>query len=141
MAGTPEQVWQVLTDFPEHAVWNPLFASISGTARVGERLKVVMRKGDGTGFSFTPILLNAEAGRLLRWKGKLLVTGLMDGTHEFELTPIGVGRTRLDHREAFGGLLVPFLGKVFRETHAGFVAFDAALAKRVATVYSLKVGV
>jgi hypothetical protein len=141
MAGTPDQVWRVLTDFPAHAEWNPFFASVVGEARVGSTLVVTARKGEGTGFTFRPKVLSADPARLLKWKGSIVVPGLFDGIHEFELTSTSATSTRFDHRESFRGLLVPFLGKMIADAHVGFAALDAALAKRVADVFSLKVGV
>ena len=101
---------------------------------MGESLKVIARKDDGTpGMSFTPTVLEVDPGRLLRWKGKLLVAGIFDGEHIFELLDLGNGRTRLVHSENFGGVLIPLMGKVLTETEAGFVDFNEALVSEVAT--------
>lgn len=131
---TPEEVWDVLVDFESHERWNPFFAQIEGRPIVGESLKVIARKDDGTpGMSFTPTVLEVDPGRLLRWKGKLLVAGIFDGEHIFELLDLGNGRTRLVHSENFGGVLIPLMGKVLTETEAGFVDFNEALVSEVAT--------
>jgi hypothetical protein len=127
-------VWAVLTDFARHEQWNPFFASIAGEARAGETLTVVARKGEGTGMTFRPTVLVAD-GSTLRWKGKLGWGGIFDGVHEFVLSELADGRTRLEHSERFTGVLVPFLGRMLRETRDGFVAFNDALAARVAQVY------
>ncbi len=130
---TVGEVWAVLTDFPGHAEWNPFFAQISGVPAVGETLKVVARKGDSTGMTFRPKVLVAD-GSTLRWLGKLGIRGIFDGAHEFTLSELPGGRTRLVHAEQFTGVLVPFLGKVLRDTHKGFEAFNVAIAERVAKV-------
>ncbi len=127
------EVWGVITDFPAHAEWNPFFASIDGEASVGEVLTVVARKGEGTGMTFRPTVLVAD-GSTLRWLGKIPPGGLFNGQHEFKLTELPDGRTRLDHSERFTGILIPFMGKMLKETEAGFVAFNEALADRVAKV-------
>lgn len=127
-----EEVWATLIDFPSHERWNPFFARIEGSATVGEKISIVARKSDGgEGMGFTPTILEVEAGRVLRWKGKLLVKGIFDGEHVFELVDIGDGRTRLNHGENFGGILIPFMGKVLKETEEGFRAFNEALAVEV----------
>ena len=129
----PDLVWSVLTDFPAHAEWNPFFASISGTPAVGEQLRVVARKDDGSeGMVFRATVLDADPGVRLRWKGRLVLPGLFDGTHDFRLEPLADGRTRLHHGEEFRGLLVPLLGGVVRDAEAGFGEFNRALAERVA---------
>jgi hypothetical protein len=49
---TPERVWEVLTDFAAYPQWNP-FMEITGTPRVGERLKVRLQPSGGRGMTFT----------------------------------------------------------------------------------------
>lgn len=128
----PDQVWAVLVDFPSHEHWNPFFASIVGEPFVGTTLRIAARKDDGSeGIVFRPEVLDAEPGQRLRWKGKLFMRGLFDGTHDFRLEPIEGGRTRLRHGEEFRGILVPLLGGVLRDTEEGFHQFNQALANRI----------
>lgn len=132
----PEEVWDHLVDFPAHADWNPFFASIEGQPIVGTSLRVTARKadapeGDDLGMVFKPVVLVADRGRELRWRGKLAFGGLFDGTHFFVLTENADGTTTLEHGEEFRGILIPFVGKVLRETEEGFVAFNDAIKRRV----------
>jgi hypothetical protein len=47
------------------------------------------------------------------------------------LTPLENGRTRLDHWERFGGLLLPIArGMVYEDTVRSFHSLNAALAQR-----------
>ena len=130
---TPEEIWDVLTDFPAHEKWNPFFARIVGEATVGTTIKITARKdAGGDGMSFSPTVLEADPGRMLRWKGKFLVNRLFDGEHSFELTDLGDGRTRLDHGEKFSGILIRLMGKVLTQTEVGFTNLNTALADEVA---------
>ena len=132
IAADPQAVWDVLVDFPSHADWNPFFAAVEGDAVAGETLRISARKDDGSeGISFRPVVLDAEPGRRLRWKGKLLVRGLFDGTHDFRLEALDGERTRLHHSEEFRGVLVPLFGRILRDTEVGFRDFNEALAGRV----------
>ena len=131
---TPLHVWQHLVDFDGHHEWNPFFISIEGEPIVGSKLAVTARgtKGwDSNGMTFKPTVLVATEGKELRWKGKLAFGGLFDGTHSFVLTDQGDGTTLLEHGEEFRGILIPFMGKMLRETEEGFMAFNQALKKRV----------
>lgn len=128
-------VWRQLVDFESHADWNPFFASITGQPVVGEQLTVVARKNldnsdPATGMTFRPEVLVAEPGVELRWRGKLAIGGLFDGTHYFVLTDRGDGTTALEHGEEFRGILIPFMGRVLRQTEVGFLAFNEALKAR-----------
>ena len=129
----PEEVWDVLVDFPSHSRWNPFFAQIEGEATAGNVIAIKARKDDGSeGMGFTPMVLEVEPAVLLRWKGKLLVNGIFDGEHIFELESISGGRTRLQHSENFGGILIPLMGKVLAQTEQGFHDFNRALADEIA---------
>jgi len=129
---TPQEVWEVLIDFDSHERWNPFFARINGSPSVGEQIGITARKPDGSGgVKFSPTILEVEPAVRLRWKGKLLVKGLFDGEHIYELAALPDGGTRFDHSENFSGVLIPLMGKVLADTEAGFNAFNAALADEV----------
>lgn len=126
------QVWASLVDFPTHKTWNPLFASIQGHARAGEVLRVAARKDDGReGMIFRPKVLEAIPGQCLRWRGSLLVRGLFDGEHHFELHEQADQSTQLIHKERFSGLLVPLMGSLLAKTKQGFEQFNQALSQQV----------
>jgi len=74
------------------------------------------------------VLLRLDAA--FEWLGRLVLPGLFDGRHRFELVPDGDG-TRLVHTERFTGLLVPLLKKSLdTKTIAGFRAMNTALKAR-----------
>jgi len=127
---SPTDVWHHLVDFAAHEEWNPFFASIEGEPITGSTIVITARKGEGTGMTFKPTILVADTDRELRWLGKLGFGHLFDGEHYFVLTDNGDGSTTFDHGENFSGILIPFMGKVLRETEAGFVALNEALKHR-----------
>jgi hypothetical protein len=81
--------------------------------------------------TFRPIILALQPEAELRWLGRLMLPGIFDGEHQFQLEPIGEARTRLIHRETFSGLLVPLLWrKLDTQTRQGFEAMNRALKQR-----------
>jgi hypothetical protein len=129
----PARVWEVLVDLPAYREWNPFIVEASGTVAVGETLSLSMALPGRSPMTIAPRLLVVDPDRELRWKGRLLVPGLFDGEHWFELTPTADGRTRLDHSERFAGVLLPLLrGWVYDGTVQAFHALNAALAERAA---------
>lgn len=134
IAATPEEVWEVLADLPAYGEWNPFVREASGTLSVGEHLAVTIAPAGGRRMSFRPRVLVAERGRELRWLGRVLVPGLLDGEHSFVLEPAdlhdGSRGTRLTQAERFSGLLVRLAGRAL-EVGDDFDAMNAALKDRV----------
>jgi hypothetical protein len=80
--------------------------------------------------SFKPTVLAAEPGRELRWLGRFLVPGLLDGEHRFAIEPLPEGRSRFIQSERFTGLLVRPLRNTLRKTELGFEQMNEALRLR-----------
>ncbi|MEX0800835.1 MAG: SRPBCC domain-containing protein [Dehalococcoidia bacterium] len=131
MRATPEQLWEVLMDFPSYPSWNPMVVGIAGEARPGQRLEVEIAMKGGRTMKFEPTVVEYEPGHRFGWLGKFWLRGLFDGLHRFEVQPASSGATFV-HSEEFRGLLPPFLGKVLRDTHDSVVAMNEALAVEVA---------
>jgi hypothetical protein len=131
--GTPQGVWDVLTDLPAYAEWNPFIKKIDGEARTGAKLEVRMEPEGERAMTFRPTVLSAEPGRELKWLGHLLLPGIFDGEHRWLIEEASSGKVRFTQSERFGGILVPFLWKKLRDggTAKGFRAMNEALARRV----------
>ncbi|MEU6844601.1 SRPBCC domain-containing protein [Streptomyces sp. NPDC046716] len=133
---TPEQTWQVLTDFAAYGQWNPFMTSAQvtspgGRLTEGARLRVVMHDDSGDS-TFTPEVQKANPGKELRWLGKMGPGWIADGEHRFTIERIGPDRVRLTQSERFTGIAVPFAqGKLTSDTLPQFRAMNSALAHRV----------
>ena len=128
---SPQVVWDELTNFASFAGWNPFMVEASGTATLGSRLTVRMHPPGGSVMTFKPTVTQAKAPERFEWLGSVMVRGLFDGRHRFELQGTESG-TRLIQSEQFTGLLVPFLRKSLEtNTRAGFEAMNDALKERV----------
>ena len=127
-----EAVWKVLTDFEGYSEWNSFIRPVVGEAEVGARLRVQIRPPGGRAMAFRPRLTAVVPQRELRWKGRLWAPGLLDAEHVFEIEPLGTDTVRLDQREIFSGLLVPFVSKkLLDRTVAGFREMNRGLKERV----------
>jgi len=125
-------VWEVLTDLPSHAEWNPFIRKISGDVTEGGRLIVEITPPGGKAMVFKPTVTVVAPDSEFRWLGRLLIPGIFDGEHIFTLESLPSGGTRFVQREEFRGLLVPMLwSSMAARTEAGFQAMNAALRDRV----------
>lgn len=109
---TPQQVWSVLTHFSNYPQWNPFIRSITGIPVVGKKITARIEAPQAQGMTLTPVVLVYTPNKEFRWKGKLLIKGLFDGEHIFELIDNGDGSTTFIQREEFRGILIPLFKKM-----------------------------
>ena len=124
---SPTAVWAVLPDFASYPRWNPLFSRAAGDIVVGQRIELTTVQPGGRTMTVRPVILAADPGAELRWTAGL--KGLIGGEHRFLLAPDGTG-TRLEQRETFSGLLVPFSGRVLSRAEDSFRALNEAIRTR-----------
>jgi hypothetical protein len=127
----PEQVWAILTDLDAWPEWNPFITSSEGTVAVGEKLANRMEPPGGKAITFKPTVTVVEPATTFEWLGRLVLPGVFDGRHRFELEGTESGGTHLVHSEQLNGVLVRFMRKSLdNQTVAGFEAMNAALKTR-----------
>jgi hypothetical protein len=125
---TPEKVWSILTNFEQYPNWNPFIKSITGEAKVGNRISVRIEPPRSKGMTFKPKILVFETNKQFRWIGHLLFPGLFDGEHIFELIDNQNGTTTFKQSEIFRGILVPFFKKKLdNNTKKGFEEMNVKL--------------
>lgn len=127
----PATVWETLTDLAKYQDWNPFIVSAEGQVAVGERLVNRINPPGGKAVTFRPTVTVVEQEKTFEWLGRLLVPGLFDGRHRFDLQQTESGGTLLIHAETFRGLLVRFFRKSLdTNTRQGFEAMNDALKGR-----------
>jgi len=125
------RVWDVLTDFASYPRWNPFIKSVAGVPVKGARLQIVLQQSGDNAMRFTPVVLEAEPGRKLRWLGRFLLPGIFDGEHCFIIEPLGQDRVRFRQSEEFSGFLVgPFRASLDSDTRQRFEEMNKALKAR-----------
>jgi hypothetical protein len=128
---TPEDVWQVLSDFGSYPQWNPFITRAEGEAKPDSRLVLRMQPVGARGTTVRPTVVEAAPGHRLRWQGRLGMPGIFDADHTVTITPREEGGVRLSQDEHFRGLLVPLLARSLdRHTQPAFEAMNAALKHR-----------
>jgi hypothetical protein len=130
IAAPVEVVWDVLTDLPAHAAWDPFIVEAAGQLQPGARLRLRIVPPGGRGMVFRPRVVEVVEGRSFAWLGRLGVPGLFDGLHRFDLEPLPDRRTRMVQSESFRGVLLPLLRGTLVRAEQGFRHLDAALARQ-----------
>lgn len=118
-------------DFPGYPQWNPFIRSISGMAKPGETLRATIQPRGRRAMTFRPKVLTATDQQELRWRGRLVLPGIFDGEHYFQLSARANGYTQFTQGERFSGILVGiFVAQMEGATKAGFTAMNQALKQR-----------
>ena len=126
-----ERVWEVLTDLGSLPEWNPFMRRGSGEVKVGEKLAVYLKPSGGMGMTIKPRVLKVEPSREFRWLGHLMMPGIFDGEHIFEIEPSGDSGCRFVQREEFHGVLASLmLALIGKATRRGFEEMNQALKER-----------
>lgn len=126
-----ERVWVILTDFAAYPEWNPFIRSVHGAPEKGAWLEVRIQPDGSKAMTFRPRVLVAETGRELRWLGRVLLPGIFDGEHRFNIQPLAGGKVLFQHSESFSGVLVPlFRDSLERDTKRAFEDMNLALKAR-----------
>ncbi|MBU6422369.1 MAG: SRPBCC domain-containing protein [Gammaproteobacteria bacterium] len=129
---SPEDVWQVLMDFPGYLEWSKFLLSIEGPAVPGSYLRVRLGNADDQFKVYKPMVLQVTRLRSLRWLANFWVPGLLDWEHGFQLEYLFDGGTRLRQTAIFGGFLAPWVWRRLEPTASeGIAAFNYALKRRV----------
>ena len=131
----PERVWQVLTDLPAYAEWNPFITEADGAFVVGERLTVRVPPVN----AFVPAILRptvvevTPCRRLRLWSrlDRLAIPGLFHVELTWTISDHD-GGVRLWQQDQFGGLLAPLLFRSLnRHRLPAFNQMNAALKHHV----------
>ena len=126
-----QRVWEVLTDLGSFSDWNPFMQRASGEVAVGKKLVVYLKPPGGMGMSFKPRVLKVDPNREFRWLGHLVVKGIFDGEHIFEIESIADAKCIFVQREEFRGIMVPLmLAMIRKSTERGFNEMNQALKAR-----------
>ncbi|MFD1552887.1 SRPBCC domain-containing protein [Putridiphycobacter roseus] len=125
---SPKKIWAILNNFEAYPTWNPFIKSLAGKLAVGEKLVAKIAPVDAKAMTFKPTILTLEKQKQLTWLGKLFISGIFDGEHQFELVEQADGSTIFHQNEIFKGILVHFIKKQLNNnTKGGFIAMNAAL--------------
>ncbi len=125
---SPSRIWKILMEFDRYPGWNPFIKSITGQPIKGSKISARLEPPDASGMTIKPKILEVKKEEEFRWLGHLVVPGLFDGEHVFELIDNKNGTTTFIQREIFKGILITLFKKLLDDnTRRGFVAMNQQL--------------
>lgn len=127
-------VWEILMDTQNYHQWNPFITQFDGKVALGEKVDIKIEPPNKDAMNFSPVIDKLKLNRRFCWTGKLILSGLFDGHHCFELQAESSNQTRLIQSEQFSGLIVSWVWSSMKgSTREGFESMNKALAKRAET--------
>lgn len=128
----PERVWDVLADFDSYPEWNPFMTEVHGHALRGAWLRISMRTLGGRRVRFRARVLASQRPGVLAWEGRGWAwwPGLLHGERRITIEPLEGGRSRVEMRTTFTGLLSSRMSWLDRYL-ASFEEMEDALKRRV----------
>lgn len=125
-----EKVWCVFTDFDSYKIWNPFMQDIQGKLEIGNTLCITIHPPGKKKMSFKPTIISVIDQQEFSWIGRLLLPGIFDGKHRFELKKLSDKEVKFVQSEQFSGLLSkPIFKMIHESTKLGFEQMNAALKK------------
>lgn len=112
IAGSPEQVWQVLTSFDGYPQWNPAIRRVSGELKTGAKLRMTVVLFGFKQWNLRATVLAVMPNRQLVWEAQLLSPFFFLAKHIFDIEPLTAGRVMFRQSEQYKGLLAPVLARV-----------------------------
>jgi len=122
---SPEKVWSILTHFENYPEWNPFIINVNGEVQEGNTISISIQPPKGSRIKFKPKVLSRKKNEHLSWKGKVIIKGLFDGLHQFELIDNKDGTTTFLQSEKFTGIFVWLFNT--NKTENGFNAMNRKL--------------
>ncbi|HYV52857.1 MAG TPA: SRPBCC domain-containing protein [Candidatus Eisenbacteria bacterium] len=128
----PEKVWRVITDFTHFPDWNPFIREIVGTLIVGSKLEIHISTTSGKNRTYRTTLTKVEPNHELRWYGKGLLPGLLNGEHIIKIEQLSENHVRMIHQEIFTGIGTFLAGnRMEKDVRHSFEEMNSALKKKI----------
>lgn len=124
-------IWHHLMEFSKYKEWNTFITNLSGEAKAGRKLEVLINPPGGKPMRFKPTVTKYEAGRTLSWLGSIGFKGLFNGEHIFTCEAIDESKSVFTQKENFSGILLPLLwNSMYARTQKGFELMNQQLKER-----------
>jgi hypothetical protein len=134
---SPEKAWEVLTDFNSFPQWNPFIRQISGSPKIGTKIKIQLHTSGGKSRTYRPTVTKVEPNHELRWFGKSIIPGIFNGERIFTIDLLKPNHVRFVHMEIFTGLGVALVGnRLDKDMNESFVKMNKAFKEKVEQVAS-----
>jgi hypothetical protein len=128
----PENIWNVLTDFPNYKYWNPYIVNIVGFPTKGQRIEIELRTVSQKTRTYRPIITKVKPPTELRWRGKAILPLILDGEHVFMIRENEKDTSIFTQKEIFKGIGIYFgSNNMLNDIRESFESMNLGLKRRM----------
>jgi hypothetical protein len=133
-----EIVWEILSDIPGWADWNPLYPKAEGVIRIGDRWTVDLALPGQKLRTINPVIVDWAPYDHIHWRTTLL-GGWVRTVRFLEIEKMGEENIIFSNGEFFDGPLGPIVGRRLRRPIIdGFVALNEVLKERSEALWAAR---
>ncbi|MDO9474223.1 MAG: SRPBCC domain-containing protein [Caulobacter sp.] len=131
-----EIVWELLSDVPGWATWNPLYPRAEGEIRIGHRWDLDLALPGQTLRTIKPVILDWAPYDHIHWRLDMM-RGWMRTVRFLEIEKMGEENVIFSNGEIFDGWLGPSAARRLRRPILdGFEALNEALKARAEAIWA-----
>ncbi len=124
-----ELVWNKLTDIQDYSSWNPFICSVHGNLQNGSTLELGIINPQGIKLDINARITKLLPPHELRWKSKLIMTGILGVEEFFILRDIEGESTAFTHGVRFTGIFMSFFTASLQRLKPALESMNEALKK------------
>lgn len=131
-----EIVWEILSDIPGWADWNPIYPKAQGVIRIGDRWTLELALPGERPRTIHPVILDWAPYDHIHWRLDML-RGWARTVRFLEIEKMGEENVIFSNGEIFDGLLGPSIARRMRKpVLEGFEALNEALKTRAEALWN-----
>jgi hypothetical protein len=131
-------IWEVISDLPSWAAWNPLYPKAAGDIHIGSVLELTLALPGQAPQEIRPTVLEWVPNEQLHWRLTML-GGLVRTIRYLEIETMAAESCIVSNGEILGGLIGPRVGKrMGRNIHRAFVEMNEALKARAEALWQTR---
>ncbi len=135
-----EIVWELLSDVPGWATWNPLYPRAEGVIRIGNRWSLDLALPDQPLRTINPVILDWAPYDHIHWRLDMM-RGWARTVRFLEIEKMGEENVIFNNGEIFEGLLGPSVARRLRRPILdGFEALNVALKAKAEAIWAERKG-
>ena len=133
-----EIVWEILSDIPGWADWNPLYPQAQGEIRIGNRWTLELALPGEKSRTINPVILDWAPYDHIHWRLDAL-RGWVRTVRFLEIEKMGEENVIFNNGEIFDGMLGSFVAKRLRRPIIdGFEAMNEVLKQRSEALWAVR---